>query len=78
MIMIIQKGGPRRNASLVGQNQGQRMWYAIKSNVPDYSMDKDKYQEESRQRKTIKYLRESCYHHIKCFATNPLATLIKK
>ena len=76
--MRVQKSGQRRNASLVGQNQGQWMWYAIKSNVPDYSMAKDKYQEETRQRKTRKYLRESCYHHIKCFATNPLATLIKK
>ena len=46
--MIIQKGGPRRNASSVRQSRGQRMWFAIKSNVADYSMDKDKYQEETR------------------------------
>ena len=48
MIMIIQKGGPRRNSSLAGQSQGQRMWFAIENNILDYSMDKDKYQEETR------------------------------
>ena len=48
MIMIIQKGSSRRNSSLAGQSQGQRMWFAIKNNVSDYSMDKDKYQEETR------------------------------
>ena len=47
--MIIQKGGPMRNASSARQSRGQRMWSAIKSNIPDYSMDKDKYQEETRQ-----------------------------
>ena len=47
--MIIQKGGPMRNASSAGQSPGQKMRSAIKSNIPNYSMDKDKYQEETRQ-----------------------------
>ena len=41
--MIIQDGGPRRNASSAGQSRDQRVRSAIKSNIPDYSMDDDKY-----------------------------------
>ena len=39
--------GPRRNVTSTKQSQGQKMWFAIKNNIPDYSMDKDKdnYQE---------------------------------
>ena len=38
----------------------------------------DKYQEGTTQRKAMKYLRESCYHHIKCSATISLAALMRK
>ena len=76
--MKVQESDPRRNAPLAGQSRGQRMWSAIKSNIPNYSMDKDKYQKETKQRKAIKYLRESCYHRIECSTTNPLAALMRK
>ena len=76
--MIIKEGGPRRNASLVGQSRDQRVQFAIKSNVSDRSMDKDKYQEGARQRKDTKYLRESSYHRNECSTTNPLAVLMRK
>ena len=36
---------PRRNVTSAEQSQGQKMWSAIKNNILDYSMDKDKYQE---------------------------------
>ena len=57
MIMIIQKGDPRRNASLAGQSRGQRMWSAIKSNILDRSMSEDKYQEGTGQRMIMKYIK---------------------
>ena len=49
--MIIQKGGPRRNTSLVGQRWDHRVQSTIKINVSDHSMDKDKYRERPRQGK---------------------------
>ena len=51
---------------------------AIKSNVPDYSTDEDKYQEEIGQREAMKYLRESCYHLIEYSTTNSLAVIMRK
>ena len=45
--MIAQEGGPRRNATSTMQSQGQKVWFAIKSNISDHSMDEDKYQEET-------------------------------
>jgi len=49
-----------------------------KSNVPGDFIGKDIYHESTRQRKVMKYLRESCYHRIKYSATNSLATLMWK
>ena len=51
---------------------------AIKSNVPDNSTIEDKYQEGAGQKEAMKYLRESCYHHIECSAINSLAALMRK
>ena len=76
--MIAQEGGPRRNTTSTAQSQGQKVWFAIKSNVPDHSMDEDKYQEGTRQTKAMKYLRESCYHRIECSAANSPAALMRK
>ena len=42
-IKIVQEGGLRKSASSAEQSQGQRVWTAIKSNIPDHSMDEDKY-----------------------------------
>ena len=76
--MIVQEGGSRRNASSTEQNQGQKLQSAIKSNFPDNSIDEDKYQERTRQKEAMKYLRESCYHRIECFVANSLAALMRK
>ena len=78
MITIVQEGDPRRNASLAEQSRGQKVWFAIKSNVPDNSIDKDKYQEGTGQREAIKYLRESYYHRIECSIVKTLAALMRK
>ena len=76
--MIVQEGGLRRNASSAEQNQGQKLQSAIKSNFPNNSIDEDKYQEGTRQKEAMKYLRESCYHRIECFVANSLAALMRK
>ena len=78
MVIRVHKGGSRRNASSAEQNQGQKLQSAIKSNFPDNSIDEDKYQEGTRQKEAMKYLRESCYHRIECFVANSLAALMRK
>ena len=77
MVMRVQKSGLRRNASLTRQSRGQKVQFSINSNVPENSIDYDKYQEESGQMKVMKYLRESCYHHIKYSAANSLTVLMR-
>ena len=42
MVMRVQKSGLMRNASSVGQSQGQKVQSDIKSNVLDNSIDEDK------------------------------------
>ena len=76
--MRVQQSDLRRNASLAEQNRGQKVWSAIKSNVLENSIDKDKYQEGTGQREAIKYLWESCYHDIECSVANLLAALMRK
>ena len=49
-----------------------------RSKVLGDSIDKDMHHESTGQRKTMKYLRESCYHHIECFVANSLTALMKK
>ena len=78
LVMRVQKGGPMRNASLAEQSRGQKMWSAIQSNVLGDSIDKDIHYESIGQMGTIKYLRESCYHHIECSVANSLTTLMWK
>ena len=55
--MIIQEGGPRRNASSTEQSWGQKVQSDTKSNVPNNSIDEDKYLEGTRQREAMKYLK---------------------
>ena len=55
--MFILRGGPRMNASSAKQSRGRKVWYDIKSNVPDNSTDEDKYQEGTGYREAIKYLK---------------------
>ena len=78
MVMRVQKSGLRRNASLTGQSRGQKVQFNINSNVPENSIDYDKYQEESGHMKVMKYLRESCYHRIKYSAANSLTLLMRR
>ena len=56
MIIIIQKGGPRSNISSAMQSRGRKVQPDIKSNVPDNSINEDKYQEGTRYREAMKYL----------------------
>ena len=76
LVMRVQEGSLRRNASSTKQSRSQKLWSAIKSNTPEDSIDKDKHHESIGQRVAKKYLRESCYHRIECFTANSLATLM--
>ena len=78
LVMRAQEGGPRRNVSSTKQNKGQKVWSVIQNNVPRDSIDKDTHHGSTSQRGTMKYLRKSCYHRIKCFIANSLVTLMWK
>ena len=54
---MFQGSDPRMNASSARQSQGQKMWFEIKSNVPNDSNNDDKYPEGTRQREAMKYLK---------------------
>ena len=58
------------------QSRGQKVWSAIQSNALGYPIDKNTHHESIGQRESMKYLREKCYHYIKCFAANSLAVLM--
>ena len=45
---MFQGSDPRMNASSPRQSRGQKMWFEIKSNIPDNATDEDKYQEGTR------------------------------
>ena len=57
MVMVILESGPRRNASLAKQNRDRKVWSEIKSNVPDNSIDEDKYKKGTKYREATKYLK---------------------
>ena len=78
LVIRVQEGDPRRITSLVEQSRGPKVWFAIQGNVLRDSIDKDIHHEGTRQRGTIKYLRESYNHHIECFVANSLAALMRK
>ena len=82
LVMRVQEGGPRRNASLAKQSRDRKVWSDIKSNVPDNSIDEDKYKKGTKYREATKYLKrkllQSCCHHIKGFTANSLAALMRK
>ena len=54
---MFQGSDSRMNASSARQSRGQKMRFDIKSNVLDDSIDDDKYQEGTRQREAMKYLK---------------------
>ena len=66
------------NASLAEQSQSPKVWSTIQGNVLGDSIDKDKHHRSVGQREVLKYLRESCYHRIKCSVANSLAALMRK
>ena len=78
LVMMVQKDGLRRNASSVKQSKGQKVRSALQSNVPRGSIDKDIHHESIGQREAMKYLRESCYHHIEYSVANSLVALMWK
>ena len=78
LAMMVQEGGPMRDASLAEQSKGQKVWSIIQSNVLGVSIDKNAHHGSMRQKGAMKYLRESCYCCIECFVANSLATLMMK
>ena len=78
MVIRVKKGGPRRNASSAEQSRGSKVRSTIQGNIPEDSINKDTRHEGTGQRGTMKYLRKSYYHHIKCFVANFLTTLMLK
>ena len=46
-----------RNISLAMQSRGRKVQFDIKSNVPNNFTDEDKYQEGTRYREAMKYLK---------------------
>ena len=76
LVIRVQEGGPRRNASSAEQSRGSNVGSTIQGNVPGASTDKDTHHESTGQRESMKYLRESYYHCIECSVANSLAILM--
>ena len=49
-----------------------------RSNIPGDSIDNNTHYESIGKRKAMKYLREICYHRIKCSTANSLIALMWK
>ena len=73
--MIIREGGPRRDAFSAKQSRGQKVQSSIQINVLGVFIDKDA---RHGSMGAMKYLRESCYHRIKCSIANSLTALMRK
>ena len=71
-------GRPRRSIFSNKRRRGQKVCSIIQSDVPGSFVDKDMYCEHIGQIGAKKYLRESCYHRIKCFVAYSLAALMRK
>ena len=39
-------GGPRKKSSSASQDRGQRVWFSIKSDTPDHSLEEDSIKKE--------------------------------
>ena len=78
LVIRIQEGDLRRNASSAEQSRGSKVWFAIQGSVLRDSIDNDTHHEGTGQRGTMKYLRESCYYCIEYYVANSLATLMWK
>ena len=78
LVIKVQEGGLRRNASLAEQSKSLKVWAAIYGNIPRDFIDKDTHHEGTGQRETMKYLRESRCHRIECFVAHSLTALMRK
>ena len=61
-----------------GKAEVKRCRLPFRGNDPRDSIDEDTHHETTGQRKAMKYLRESCYHHIEYSVANSLAVLMRK
>ena len=75
---MVREGSPRRNASSAKQSWGPKVWFAIQDNIPGGFIDRDAHHGCIGQMRIMKYLRESCYHHIECSVANSLVALMWK
>ena len=72
------EGRSRRSIFSAKQSRDQNVCSIIQSDILGSSIDKDMHCEHTGQIGAGKYLRESCYHRIKCSIANSLATLMRK
>ena len=49
LVIRVQVGGPRKNASSAKKSRGPKVWSAIQGNVPGDSIDKDTHHESTTQ-----------------------------
>ena len=78
MVMRVQESDPRRDATSVDQSRSSKLWSAIQGNIPGNSISKGTHPEGTGQMRTMKYLRENCYHYIECSIPNSLTALMRK
>ena len=78
--MTVKAGGgmPRRSIFSNKQRRGQKVCFIIQSDVLGSFVNKDMHCERTGQMRAKKYLREICYHRIKCSVINSLAALTRK
>ena len=78
--MTVKAGGgePRRNIPSTKQSKYQNVCPIIQGDISGSSIDKDVHYEHTGGMEAKKYLRESCYHCIKCSVSNSLDALMRK
>ena len=75
----IRIGGWFEEECFLGQvKHGSNVYPKVQSNLPRNSSDRDVHLKCTKGLEAQKYLRESCYHRIKCSAANFLAALMWK
>ena len=68
----------RRNISSDKRNTDQGVCLIVQSDISGNSTDEDVCHKRMRGMGAKKYLRESCYHRIKCTIVNSLTALMRK
>ena len=72
------RGGSRRVISSANRRMCQKMSPIIQGDFPRSSIDKDTPYEHAEGSRAKKYLGESYYHYIKCFAVNSLTAFMRR